>query len=286
MAPTRSRGIQTQRLIMSSQLNSRYPKRGGTSPSLSKPVYEERTLKDQKIRLLKAPGVDSDVMWKQQSFEFAYNRLRAKLSDSCDADSLISIFNSHFPISTMPSEDLARAAVAKLHSAFGDISYLTPTAFLTRNGEDVTGLMYKKPRPANVCHLGVNAAIKMRDISHAFDDDMRFTVDYFLPLPQSFGESKLASMPPSSSEVSLKTPVLGSAEVLDKSVFSSPSKLSTELNLSSKVLSFDKDYFTPKKAPYVSVSGYEKVVSDKVQDPISELNDGGESPKQLYQDAE
>ena len=39
MAPTRSRGI--QRLNMSSQLNARYPKRGGTPPMLSKPVYEE-----------------------------------------------------------------------------------------------------------------------------------------------------------------------------------------------------------------------------------------------------
>ena len=104
----------------------------------------------------------------------------------------------------MPSEDLARVAVTKLQSAFGNVSYLTPTAFLIRNGEDVTGSMYQKPRSANVCHLGVSAEIKMRDISHAFDDDMRFTVDYFLLLPQSFGKSKSVCILPSS-KVPLKT---------------------------------------------------------------------------------
>ena len=132
MAPTRSPGILPY--IMSSQLNARYPRRGGATPPFSKPSYEERILGDQKISLLKAPGVDSDVMWKQQCFESVYNRLRTKLSDSYSTESLISVFNVHFPISTLPAEDLARSAVTSFKAAFGNVQYLQPTSFLTLNG--------------------------------------------------------------------------------------------------------------------------------------------------------
>ena len=243
MAPIRSRGILIS--IMSSQYNTRYQKRTTPAPFAFKPTYEERLLGSQKIQLLKAPGVDSDVMWKQQCFESVYNRLRAKLNDSCSADNLISVFNAHFPISTLPAEDQARTALAKFKSAFGDIKYLSPTAFLNRNGKDVTGHMYDTPRPAHVCHLGVHAEVLMQDISSSFDKDMVFAVDYFLPLPQSAGRSSVTPLRPHPSKKSTDTPTLGSAEVMDAGMFSPSSKSAVAVDLTREVLDTEDSYSTP-----------------------------------------
>ena len=63
MAPTRSYGIHDNK--MSAQLNNRNSKRPGSYAPSSKPIYEERLLGTDKIQLLKAPGIDSEVMWKQ-----------------------------------------------------------------------------------------------------------------------------------------------------------------------------------------------------------------------------
>ena len=58
-------------------------------------------------------------------------------------------------------------------------------------GVDVTGIMYRDPRPGNVCHLGVDACISMKKLSEAFGTSLsEFTVSYFLPLPQSFAPSR------------------------------------------------------------------------------------------------
>ena len=242
MAPVRSRGIFIY--IMSSQFNTRYQKRATPVPFAFKPTYEERLLGSQKIQLLKAPGVDSDVMLKQQCFESLYNRLRTKLNDSCTADNLISVFNAHFPISTLPVEDQARTALAKFKSAFGDIKYLTPTAFFNRNDKDVTGNMYDTPRSAHVYHLGVHAEVHMQVLSNSFDKDMVFSVDYFLPLPQSAGRSSATSLHPQTSKKSAATPTLGSAEVLDAGMFSPPSKSNVALDLIKEVLDTEDSFST------------------------------------------
>jgi hypothetical protein len=231
---------------MSSQLNTRFAKRPGQAAASAKPVYEGRLLGSEKIQLLKAPGIDSDVMWKQQCFESVCNRLRAKLSDSCNADSIISVFNAHFPISTLSAENQARMAVTKFKSAFGNISYLKPTAFLNRNGEDKTSQMYQQPRPDNICHLGVTAEISMHEISKAFDREMTFTVEYFLPLPQTCGRSATTASIPDPTNIKTKVPTLGSAEVLDSSVFSPPSKLMPSINLTAKVFDKESDFSTPR----------------------------------------
>ena len=244
MAPTRSRGIPV--LKMSSQPNIRFAKRPGLVANSAKPVYEGRLLGSEKIQLLKAPGIDSDVMWKQQCFESVYNRLRAKLCDSCNADAIISVFNAHFPISTLAAEDQARMAVTKFQSAFGNISYLKPTAFLNRNGEDKTSEMYQQPRPANIYHLGVTAEISMYEISKAFDREMTFSIKYFLPLPQTCGRSLSTAAIQDPSHTKTKVPTLGSAEVLDSSMFSPPSKSMPSINLTDRVFDKESDFSTPR----------------------------------------
>ena len=106
-------------------------------------------------------------------------------------------------------------AVTKFRSAFGDLSYLKPVAFLNRNGEDKTSLMYQHPRPANICHLGVTAETSIYHISKAFDREMPFTVEYVLPLPQTCDRSVFAPVIQNPSHTKTKVPTLGSAEVLD-----------------------------------------------------------------------
>ena len=207
MAPVRSHGIFIY--IMSSQFNTRYQKRATPVPFAFKPTYEERLLGSQKIQLLKAPGVDSDVMLKQQCFESLYNRLRTKLNDSCTADNLISVFNAHFPISTLPVEDQARTALAKFKSAFGDIKYFTPTAFLNRNGKDVTGNMYDTPLPAHVCHLEVHAEVRMQDLSSSFDKDMVFLSTTFYPCPSLLEDLPLPPSAPKQARNQLLHPRWG-----------------------------------------------------------------------------
>ena len=273
MAPTtRSCGIQD---IMTSQINTRYPKRPNSLSTSFKPIYESRTLGDQKIQLLKAPGVDSEVMWKQQCFESVYNRLRTKLGDTCNADSIISVFNAHFPISTLPAEDQARSAVSSFKLAFQDITYLKPTSFMDRYGEDVTGKMYDKPRPPHVCHLGVTAEIDMSKISKAFTKEMMFVIDYFLPLPQSSGRSK-STVPRTTYPSSDSTaPTLGTAEVLDANVFSPPLKKDATIDLNRRAFDLEAGLVTPVTNSRRLNSRIDHEDSDSEADP--DANDPADS---------
>ena len=145
----------------------------------------ERTCGQEKIQLLRAPSIESDVMWKQQCFEMIYNRLRSKLSDY-SADVVISVFNEHFPLSTISTEQEARRIVHAIPSSFSDVKNLTPTAFLDRNRNNQTSTMHKTPRPSNICHLGVGASISMESLSEAFEKNSEFILKYYLELPQSF----------------------------------------------------------------------------------------------------
>ena len=49
---------------------------------------------------------------------------------------------------------------------------------------DVNGVICRLPRPANVCHIGVDALIPMSDLSPAFTDALlTYAMPYFLLLP-------------------------------------------------------------------------------------------------------
>jgi len=80
-----------------------------------------------------------------------------------------------------------RRFISQFCQAFSKVENLTPTMLLDREGIDQLGRMYKDPRPANVCHLGVKTRIQMKLLSDAFDDSIAdFHLAYYLELPQSF----------------------------------------------------------------------------------------------------
>ena len=84
----------------------------------------------------------------------------------------------------------------------------------------------------------------MQDLSTSFDKDMVFSVDYFLPLPQSAGRSSVTPLRLQSGKKPASTPTLGSAEVLDSSMFSPPSKSVVALDLTKEVLEPDDSFAT------------------------------------------
>ena len=59
---------------------------------------------NERIQLLKAPSMESNKIWKNRAFNYAYNRLRAKLCTRTDnefrPETLITVFSNHFPLST------------------------------------------------------------------------------------------------------------------------------------------------------------------------------------------
>ena len=180
----------------------------------SQPTYAGRTCGKEKIQLLRAPSIESDVMWKQQCFEMVYNRLRSKLSDYSD-DVVISVFNEHFPLSTITAGQEARRIVHAFRNSFSDVENLTPTAFLDRNGNNQPGKMYKTPRPSNICHIGIRASISMESLSEAFDKNSEFILKYYLEFPQSFyaaDSSNLSVSQPCPSQI---YSVIGNAADMD-----------------------------------------------------------------------
>ena len=178
--------------IMSSQLHNRGGMTSRNSRSVNRnPVFINRVFEGTSMRLLAAPTVDDKAMWKSQAFNFARDKLRGKLSKKISADNVIAIMGEHFPVSTMTAEQEARRIVRKYREAFLNVENLSPSSFLDVEGVDVTGIMYRNPRPENVCHLGVDACIPMRKLSEGFGTSLsEFTVSYFLPLPQSFAPSR------------------------------------------------------------------------------------------------
>ena len=167
-----------------------YPNANSPRPnnlSNRKPEYVDRKLDVTTIRLIKAPSVDEAPMWKGQAFDFDRDRLRGKIGGAVTADSVITVIGEHFPMSTMTVEQEARRVISTFRSVIIQVDNLTPSIFLDRAGKDMTGGMYRNPRSANVCHLGVDALIPMSDLSLAFKDRLStYALSYYLPLPQSF----------------------------------------------------------------------------------------------------
>ena len=171
---------------MSSQLHNRGGMTSRNSRSVNRnPVFKDRVLDGTVVRLLAAPTVDDKAMWKAHAFDFARDKFRGKLSNKISADNVIAVMGEHFPVSTMTAEQEARRVIRKFRAAFLDVKNLSPSSFVNVEGVDVTGTMYRDPRPGNVCHLGVEACIPMRKLSEAFGKSpSEYTVAYFLPLPQ------------------------------------------------------------------------------------------------------
>jgi hypothetical protein len=92
----------------------------------------------------------------------------------------------------------------------------------------------------------------MSDISTAFNKDTNIVVDYYLSLPQSFGRNKSLLSRPAIVKSLVQNPNLGSAEVLDSSVFS-PTSSATKINLSSKILDLERKMCTPVKRNTISI---------------------------------
>lgn len=92
---------------MSRQLN---PEKQTTSSNTSifspQAVYFDTRIigANERIQLLKAPSMESNKIWKNRAFNYAYNRLRAKLCTRTDnefrPETLITVFSNHFPLST------------------------------------------------------------------------------------------------------------------------------------------------------------------------------------------
>ena len=108
------------------------------------------------------------------------------------ANSAITVFGQYFLMSTMTAEQEAHRVVYVFRSAFVQVENLEPSVFLDRAGNDVTGGMYRLPRPANAYHIGVDALIYMSDLSPAFTDRLStYALSHFLPLPPAFQVSTL-----------------------------------------------------------------------------------------------
>jgi len=134
-------------------------------------------------------------------------------------DSTITVFGEHFPMNTMTAEQENRRVMSVFRSAFVQVENLKPFVFLDRAGNDVTSVVYFLPRPANVCHIGVDALISMSDFSPAFTDGLlTYELSYFLPIPHAFQASTqfiITSTEPVASPIASST----ATDTLDADIF-------------------------------------------------------------------
>ena len=89
---------------MSTQLhNYNYMSRRKSQPG-GNPICLERDCVENKIYPLKASSVDAEVMWKEQAFKFARDRLWGRLVGYVLADSIIAVIGEHFIMTTMTAK--------------------------------------------------------------------------------------------------------------------------------------------------------------------------------------
>ena len=109
-------------------------------------VYEERLINNtETVKLLRAPSVESDVVWKARSLQFACSTLRKKLGKPFSAANLIAVISDHFPVGTQQAEHDADAVVTTFRNCFGNVRHLTPLGFINSDGDDVTATMHQVP---------------------------------------------------------------------------------------------------------------------------------------------
>ena len=99
-------------------------------------VYKEGWIQGKdNVRLLRAPSIESDIVWKARSLRFDYSVLRPKLGEPYYAETLISIFREHFPLGTQQLEHESDVVVEKFCNCFNDALYLPPLGFYKQNAE-------------------------------------------------------------------------------------------------------------------------------------------------------
>ena len=166
-------------------------------------AYEVRLINSsEKVKLLRAPSIESDVVLKARSLQFACTALRKRLGSPHSAEDLISVISEHFPASTQQAELDAEAIVTKFRGCFGDVTYLSPLGFFNANGDDVTEKIHKTPRPANVCSLETKFELPLSRLGAPFLVYQRCDMSYWLHLPQSCPQIKKAAVATASSIVS------------------------------------------------------------------------------------
>ena len=121
---------------MSSQLNRRSPASHRRSAVQNQnPVFETRECRNEKLRLLKAPSVEAEAMWKAQSFTFSRNFLRGKLNAKASVDSVIAVIGDDLPMPNMTAGQEARRFISQFRALFGNVNNLTPTVFWIEKGK-------------------------------------------------------------------------------------------------------------------------------------------------------
>ena len=175
---------------MSSQFTAARIQSGGQKPPPPQSVtYETRTIgSHEKIQLLRAPSIETDKIWKNRAFKYAYSRLRPKLCTRFENDykpeTLITVFSDHFPLATQNAEHEADEAVKNFHKKLQDVSNLTPLGFYDIHGNRQCHKMTKKSRPPNVCFIKIAADISMGEFATIFKNK-ECHLEFFLHLPQS-----------------------------------------------------------------------------------------------------
>jgi len=166
-------------------------------------AYEVRLINSsEKVKLLRAPSIESDVVWKARSLQFACTALRKRLGSPHSAEDLISVISEHFPAITQQAELDAEAIVTKFRGCFGDVTYLSPLGFFNANGDDVTEKIHKTRRPVNVCFLETKFELPLSRLGAPFSVYQRCDMSYWLHLPQSCPQIKTASVATASSIIS------------------------------------------------------------------------------------
>jgi len=147
-------------------------------------VYEVRLINSkEKVKLLRAPSIESDVVWKARSLQFACSTLRKKLGKPHSAENLISVVSEHFLVGMQQAEHDAEAIVTKFRNCFGDVTYLAPLGFSNSNGDDVTDRMHKTLRSTNACFLETKFELPLSRLGAPFSVYQRCDMIYWLHLP-------------------------------------------------------------------------------------------------------
>ena len=68
-------------------------------------MYEKHLIKRKdKVHLSRASSIESEIVWKARSLDFAYIALHSKLGDPHSSEQLIAFVREYFPLDTTQSE--------------------------------------------------------------------------------------------------------------------------------------------------------------------------------------
>ena len=157
---------------MISQLRSSFRSSSPRNLPPSVVVYEKHLIKRKdKVHLLRASSIESEIVWKARSFDFAYIALHSKFGDPHSSEQLIAFVREYFPLDTTQSESNAQIKVTKFRSSFNDVSHLSPLGFYDSDGLDMTDIIYKTPRPINICFFEVKFDLPLAMLGSSFTMD-------------------------------------------------------------------------------------------------------------------